>query len=147
VAAACECGNERSGFVTCGKFLDWLQTSQLLKQLTGLPIRITVKVNELAGPDAVYALFIRLLPRMIFFVQCVPFIVFPNTAAVSASVQTHRDSFHAQGTHATSRDLPHFFCNIYVSSDTSERRGSRLPSRVVLSIFIATSHERSKQLY
>ena len=26
VADACECGNEPSGSVKCGEFLDWLQT-------------------------------------------------------------------------------------------------------------------------
>ena len=31
VADACECGNEPSGSVKCGEFLDQLQTSQLLK--------------------------------------------------------------------------------------------------------------------
>ena len=31
VADACECGNELSGSVKCGEFLDQLQTSQLLK--------------------------------------------------------------------------------------------------------------------
>ena len=32
VADACECGNEPSGSVKCGEFLDQLQTSQLLKK-------------------------------------------------------------------------------------------------------------------
>jgi len=32
VADACECSNEPSGFVKCGEFLDWLQTSQLLRK-------------------------------------------------------------------------------------------------------------------
>ena len=32
VADACECGNEHSGSVKCGEFLDQLQTSQLLKK-------------------------------------------------------------------------------------------------------------------
>ena len=32
VAAACECGNEPSGSVKCGEFLDQLQTSQLLRK-------------------------------------------------------------------------------------------------------------------
>ena len=32
VAGACECGNEPSGSVKCGEFLDQLQTSQLLKK-------------------------------------------------------------------------------------------------------------------
>ena len=32
MADACECGNEPSGSVKCGEFLDWLQTSQLLKK-------------------------------------------------------------------------------------------------------------------
>ena len=32
VVDACECGNEPSGSVKCGEFLDQLQTSQLLKQ-------------------------------------------------------------------------------------------------------------------
>ena len=32
VADACECGNEPSGSVKCGEFLDSLQTSQLLKK-------------------------------------------------------------------------------------------------------------------
>jgi len=26
VAGTCECGNEHSGFVKCGEFLDWLIT-------------------------------------------------------------------------------------------------------------------------
>ena len=26
VAATCECGNEPTGFVKCGEFLDWLRT-------------------------------------------------------------------------------------------------------------------------
>ena len=55
---------------------------------------------------AVYALFICLLPRMILFVQRVSFIVSPNTTALSASVQTHRDNFLSQRTHVASRDLP-----------------------------------------
>ena len=32
VADACECGNEPSGSVYCGEFLDQLQTSQILKK-------------------------------------------------------------------------------------------------------------------
>ena len=32
MADACECGNEHSGSVKCGEFLDQLQTSQLLKK-------------------------------------------------------------------------------------------------------------------
>ena len=32
VGDACECGNEPSGSVKCGEFLDQLQTSQLLKK-------------------------------------------------------------------------------------------------------------------
>ena len=32
VTEACECGNEPSGSVKCGEFLDQLQTSQLLKK-------------------------------------------------------------------------------------------------------------------
>ena len=32
VAGTCECGNEPSGSVKCGEFLDWLQTCQLLKK-------------------------------------------------------------------------------------------------------------------
>ena len=32
MADACECGNEPSGCVKCGEFLDQLQTSQLLKK-------------------------------------------------------------------------------------------------------------------
>ena len=32
VVDACECGNEHSGSVKCGEFLDQLQTSQLLKK-------------------------------------------------------------------------------------------------------------------
>ena len=32
VADACECGNEPSGSVKCGEFLDQLQTNQLLKK-------------------------------------------------------------------------------------------------------------------
>ena len=32
VAEPCECGNEPSGSVKCGEFLDQLQTSQLLKK-------------------------------------------------------------------------------------------------------------------
>jgi len=31
VADACECGNEPSGSVKCGEFLDYMQTSLLLK--------------------------------------------------------------------------------------------------------------------
>jgi len=27
VVGTCECGNERSGFIKCGEFLDWLKTS------------------------------------------------------------------------------------------------------------------------
>ena len=32
VAGTCECGNEHSGSIKCGKFLDQLQTGQLLKK-------------------------------------------------------------------------------------------------------------------
>ena len=32
VADACECGNEPSGSVKCGEFLDQLQASQLLRK-------------------------------------------------------------------------------------------------------------------
>ena len=31
MAGICECGNELSGFIKCGEFLDELGTSQLLK--------------------------------------------------------------------------------------------------------------------
>jgi len=34
LADACECGNEPSGSVKCGEFLDWLQTSRLLKKVS-----------------------------------------------------------------------------------------------------------------
>ena len=32
MADACECGNEPSGSVKCGEFLDWLQSGQFLKK-------------------------------------------------------------------------------------------------------------------
>ena len=32
VARTCEYGNETSGSVKCGEFLDWLKTGQLLKK-------------------------------------------------------------------------------------------------------------------
>ena len=32
MADACECGNEPSGSIKCGEFLDWLRTGQLLKK-------------------------------------------------------------------------------------------------------------------
>jgi hypothetical protein len=32
VAGTCECGNEPSGFINCGEYLDWLRTDQLLKK-------------------------------------------------------------------------------------------------------------------
>ena len=32
VAGACECGNELSGFIKCGEFLDQLKTNWLLKK-------------------------------------------------------------------------------------------------------------------
>jgi len=32
VAGTCECGNEHSGSIKCGEFLDWLKTSYLLKK-------------------------------------------------------------------------------------------------------------------
>jgi hypothetical protein len=31
-AGTCECGNEISGSIKCGKFVDWLQTSWLLQR-------------------------------------------------------------------------------------------------------------------
>ena len=31
MAGTCECGNEPSGFIKCGEFLDWLRTGQVLK--------------------------------------------------------------------------------------------------------------------
>jgi len=32
VAGTCECGNELSGSIKCGEFLDWLKTGYLLKK-------------------------------------------------------------------------------------------------------------------
>ena len=32
VAGTCECGNEPSGSIKFGEFLDWLKTGQLLKK-------------------------------------------------------------------------------------------------------------------
>ena len=32
VAGTCECGDEPSGFIKCGEFLDQLRTGQLLKK-------------------------------------------------------------------------------------------------------------------
>jgi hypothetical protein len=32
VADTCECGDEPSGSLKCGEFLDWLKTSYLLKK-------------------------------------------------------------------------------------------------------------------
>ena len=31
MAGTCECGNELSGSIKCGEFLDYIRTSQLLK--------------------------------------------------------------------------------------------------------------------
>jgi hypothetical protein len=38
VAGTCVCGNEHSGSVKYGEFLDWLRTGQLLKK----PVRIFI---------------------------------------------------------------------------------------------------------
>ena len=32
VAGSCECGNEPSGSIKCGEFVDWLRTSQLVRK-------------------------------------------------------------------------------------------------------------------
>ena len=32
MAGICECGNEPSGSIKCGEFLDWLKTGYLLKK-------------------------------------------------------------------------------------------------------------------
>ena len=32
VVSTCECGNEHSGSIKCGEFLDWVRTGQLLKK-------------------------------------------------------------------------------------------------------------------
>jgi len=32
VAVTCECGNEISGSIKCGEYLNWLRSSQLLKK-------------------------------------------------------------------------------------------------------------------
>ena len=32
VAGTCECGNEPSGSIKCGEFLDWLKTGEILKK-------------------------------------------------------------------------------------------------------------------
>jgi hypothetical protein len=36
VAGTCECGNEPSGSIKCGEFLDWLRNGQLLKKDSAL---------------------------------------------------------------------------------------------------------------
>ena len=36
VAGTSECGNEPSGSIKCGEFLDWLKTSQILKKNSAL---------------------------------------------------------------------------------------------------------------
>ena len=46
VADACECGNEPSGSIKCGEFLDQLQTSQLLKK-DSAPWSKYIHCNEL----------------------------------------------------------------------------------------------------
>jgi hypothetical protein len=32
VASTCDCGNEHSGSIKCGEFLDWLKTGLFLKK-------------------------------------------------------------------------------------------------------------------
>ena len=32
MAGTCECGNEHSGSIKCGEFLDWLRSGWLLKK-------------------------------------------------------------------------------------------------------------------
>ena len=55
VADACECGNEPSGSVKCGEFVDQLQTSQLLKDSAPwseyVQFRAEVEVEELDVTD------------------------------------------------------------------------------------------------
>jgi hypothetical protein len=121
--------------------IKWLRTL--------LPIHMTIEVNEYVGPDTKYVLFIRLLLGMTLFLQCAPFIVSPHTTAESESVQTQRDTFHAQGTRDTSTELrsvwTHLFFVTFVCLQKPERGGCRLSYHVVLSIFVGTSHELLKR--
>ena len=50
VAGTCECGNEPSGSVKCGEFLDQLRTGQLLKQD---PAACSQSVSRLQNTNAV----------------------------------------------------------------------------------------------
>ena len=57
VADACECGNEPSGSVKCGEFLDYLQTSQLLKKDSSPWIKQVLLTANVLYPVAVSDVF------------------------------------------------------------------------------------------
>ena len=46
LAGTCECGNEPSGSLKCGEFLDYLKTGQLLKKGSAPCSKYTVKVKK-----------------------------------------------------------------------------------------------------
>jgi len=52
VAGTCECGDEPSGSIKCGKFLDWLRTGYLLKKDSALWSKgIVVPLQAWSGPE------------------------------------------------------------------------------------------------
>ena len=54
VADACECGNEPSGSVKCGEFLDQLQTGQLLRKDSAPWSEYLSTFNKSRRPERVF---------------------------------------------------------------------------------------------
>ena len=63
VAGTCECGNEPSGSIKCGKFLDQLRNGQLLREGLGCIELVNQSVSLLGKADISRHLF-RLSPRV-----------------------------------------------------------------------------------
>jgi hypothetical protein len=51
VAGACKCGDEPSGSIKCGEFLDWLRDSYLLKDCTAWRQSISYALCVTVGND------------------------------------------------------------------------------------------------
>ena len=87
VADACECGNEPSGSVKCGEFLDQLQTSWLLKKDSAPWSKVSiVQFKPIILFERLYSLLMQIIVCNEAFP---PSLTYPKTCTVPANGFSH----------------------------------------------------------
>ena len=118
MAGSYECGNEPSGSIKCGEFLDWLRTCYLLKKISApwsLGLLLTHEVRSLRAVCKALTCTTRLLPTTDLTVLRIPSIYARRSAArflikaINMNIPCHRHLRPQNKRHEDSIDTLIFF--------------------------------------